>query len=137
MLPEKIAEVREWVEKAAEDLGVAEHILGAQLPYLGTTLFHSQQAAEKMLKAYLIWHDQPFRKTHELEALLTACISIDQGFGTLVPAAKSLTRYAVDQRYPGGGGKPTLREAEDAIRLAHDVCAFVLDYLPPDVKPGT
>jgi HEPN domain-containing protein len=135
MLPEKIAEVREWVQKAAEDLGVAEHILSAKLPYFGPVLFHCQQAAEKMLKAYLIWHDQPFRKTHELEVLLTACTKIDQGFSTLVPAAKSLTRYAVDQRYPGSGGKPNLRETEDALVLARGIYDFVLGYIPPDVKP--
>ena len=31
-------------------------------PLLGDATFHCQQAVEKALKAFLIWHDRPFRK---------------------------------------------------------------------------
>lgn len=135
MLLEKIAEVREWVEKAAEDLGVAELILRAKQPYFGASLFHCQQAAEKMLKAYLVWNDRPFRKTHELQELLSACAGIDPQFSALSSPAKTLTQYAVDYRYPGAIGMLKLQEVEDAVRLAHEIFTFVLDRLPPDVKP--
>jgi prevent-host-death family protein len=30
-------------------------------------VFHAQQAAEKAMKGYLSWHDQAFRKTHDLD----------------------------------------------------------------------
>jgi HEPN domain-containing protein len=30
-------------------------------------VFHAQRAAEKAMKAFLAWHDVPFRKTHNLE----------------------------------------------------------------------
>lgn len=32
-------------------------------------VFHSRQAAEKAMKAFLAWHDAPFRKTHNIEEL--------------------------------------------------------------------
>jgi hypothetical protein len=31
--------------------------------------FHAQQAAEKALKAFLAFHDEPFRKTHGIEEI--------------------------------------------------------------------
>jgi len=33
---------------------------------LGTVTYHAQQAVEKVMKAWLVWHGRPFRKTHQL-----------------------------------------------------------------------
>ena len=43
--------VRQWLDRAGEDLGVTEHLLGSGVPYLASVAFHAQQAAEKLLKA--------------------------------------------------------------------------------------
>jgi HEPN domain-containing protein len=37
-------------------------------------LVKAQQAAEKTLKAYLTWRDEPFEKTHSLVALVSKCL---------------------------------------------------------------
>ncbi len=37
------------------------------------------KAAEKALKAFLAWHDVPFRRTHDIEELVTQCAAIDAG----------------------------------------------------------
>ena len=39
--------------------------MAADPPLLEDALFHCQQAVEKVLKALLTWHDEPFRKTHK------------------------------------------------------------------------
>ncbi|MBI4317304.1 MAG: HEPN domain-containing protein [Chloroflexi bacterium] len=49
MRPDVAAEVREWLERAADDLREAEHDLVAVPPLVRGTAFHSQQAAEKAL----------------------------------------------------------------------------------------
>jgi HEPN domain-containing protein len=44
---------RQWVDKAAQDLRAAESLLSVDPPLLYPSCFHSQQAAEKYLKAVL------------------------------------------------------------------------------------
>jgi HEPN domain-containing protein len=64
-----------WLAKAVDDLECAT-VLAAS-GHGETALYHCQQAAEKALKAFLTWHDQPFRKTHNLLELGDACAAID------------------------------------------------------------
>ncbi|MFQ5846629.1 MAG: HEPN domain-containing protein [Candidatus Methylomirabilales bacterium] len=66
--PETLRVVRQWVEKAEEDLTTAEHTLTlrARCP-LGTVCFHAQQCAEKYLKGLLTLLAVPFPRTHEGE----------------------------------------------------------------------
>ena len=70
--PARVGETREWLQKASLDLRGAQIDLAADPPLLEDALFHCQQTVEKTLKAFLAWHDQPFRKTHSLEELGTA-----------------------------------------------------------------
>ena len=65
----RIAEARPWFTKAAHDLRAAEVLLAADPPLLGEVVFHCQQAAEKVMKGHLCWHDTPFGKTHDLAAI--------------------------------------------------------------------
>ena len=62
--------VRGWLEKADEDLAVAEYLISSDRPYFGAVGFHTQQAAEKYLKAFLVHHQIEFPKTHDLDKLL-------------------------------------------------------------------
>lgn len=64
----KIIEVRSWLVKAQQDLEAAAWLLSSPQPLYNAVGFHSQQAAEKTLKAYLTWVDEPFEKTHSLVA---------------------------------------------------------------------
>ena len=66
----KLHEIRAWLAKASQDLGSAEWLLASPKPFYSTVGFHCQQAAEKTIKAYLTWRDEPFEKTHSLVALV-------------------------------------------------------------------
>jgi len=77
MQPEKLAEVRSWLKKAASDLRGADIDLAASPPFIEDMLFHCQQAAEKTMKGFLTAHDRIFRKTHDLDELASACEAVD------------------------------------------------------------
>ncbi len=62
-----------WLSYAESDLDVARMILEnlrSKASLLGAASFHAQQAAEKALKAFLIFHQQPFPKNHSIKELL-------------------------------------------------------------------
>jgi len=44
--PARVAEVKAWLVRAAEDLRAADHELTASPPILGDLVFHCQQATE-------------------------------------------------------------------------------------------
>jgi HEPN domain-containing protein len=126
---------RAWLEKSRADLRRVELLLSAEDPDVEDALFHCQQAAEKALKAFLTWHDQPFRKTHDLEALGRQCRAIDPTLGALLANADMLTEYAWAFRYPDSPPEPSEAEVEQARRLANDIAAAILQRLPPEVRP--
>jgi HEPN domain-containing protein len=77
--PEAVKEefTREWIRKAESDFKTAEHLLQGGPDFAEGTAFHSQQAAEKYLKAFLVWHQIEFQKTHDIEALLRLAGKVD------------------------------------------------------------
>lgn len=133
--PALVAEARAWLSKAAKDVAAAEYELLADPPFLEDIVFHSQQAVEKSLKAFLSWHHVPFRKTHNLVELGETCSQIDESLESLLRRAALLTEYAWKFRYPGEPEDATGKEAEDALATAREVIAAVLNRLPSDVRP--
>lgn len=102
MRPEALEEAHDWLLRARRDLLAVERALSGE-PVLGDqAAFHSQQAAEKALKAFLTAHDHPFAKTHNLERLVRLCQRIEWAFVGFLEAAYTLNPYATQFRYPGG-----------------------------------
>ncbi len=133
--PALVEDTRSWLVKASLDLRAAEHDLRATPPLSWDAVFHYQQAAEKALKAFLAWHDEPFRKTHNLEELGRQAAALDSSLGPLVDRAGGLTEYAWKFRYPGEPEEPPREEAEGALALAREVYDGILLRLPEDVRP--
>ena len=52
--------VRQWLRKGLADLAAARHLLSGGADLLYGAAFHAQQAAEKFLKAALVWHQVEF-----------------------------------------------------------------------------
>jgi HEPN domain-containing protein len=121
--PALLAEVRAWLCKAAKDVAAAAYELQPEPPFSEDIVFHSQQAVEKSLKAFLSWHRVLFRKTHNLVELGEACSLIDQSLEPLLRRAAPLTEYAWKFRYPGDPEQATRKEAEDALATASEVVA--------------
>jgi HEPN domain-containing protein len=129
------ADTRAWLEKAERDLHSARHALTAADPLRDDAAFHCQQAIEKTLKAFLTWHDTPFRKTHSLEELGRQCSGIDRTLLTLVDEAAPLSEYAWSFRYPGPADAPTADEVDQAMDVASRILAEIRSRLPADVPP--
>jgi HEPN domain-containing protein len=120
-----LREAREWLERADRDLGLARQTLAGASPYFEMVAYHSQQAAENALKAFLTASATPFRRTHDVTELQSQCAAISSGFVQFVTAAQILTPYATQFRYPGGPLEPTQAEAQQAVGLADSVVHFV------------
>ena len=135
MQPEALAEARAWFQKAAIDLRGAEIDLAASPPLLEDALFHCQQATEKAMKGFLSAHDQPFRKTHDLDELGRACESLDPSLAPLLTPARDLTVFAWEYRYPGPAEVPSADETQQALATARAVYQALLARLPKYTQP--
>lgn len=135
MQPEKLAEVRSWLKKAANDLRGADIDLAANPPLIEDMLFHCQQAAEKALKAFLTAHDRVFRKTHDLDELATACEAVDTTLKEVLEPARDLTVFAWEFRYPGETEVPSLEEAKQYREVAGKVYQAIASRLPKEALP--
>jgi len=126
----RLTDTREWLSRADLDLRSARHALAADSLLVEDVLFHCQQAVEKALKAFLTWHDEPFRKTHSLEELGEQCLRLDAALGPVVDQVAPLTEYAWRFRYPGPPERPSLEEAQQALVIAEAACEAVVRRLP-------
>lgn len=133
MRKDKIDLVQGWLEKAQRDLYVALRELSSSKPLTDITCFHAQQAAEKYLKAYLVWVEIDFPKTHVLEQLVLLAGQKDPEFLMLKDEVSLLTPYAVETRYPEFE-EPSLEDAKEAVQVAEKVRDFVLQKLPKEIS---
>ena len=135
-MPPEVEWVRTWLTKAKRDLSAARRLI-AEPPILAEiACFHAQQAAEKSLKGFLVYHEVEFEKVHAIRYLLDLCIGIDDEFERLRERAEPLTRYAILGRYPAPGAEVTQAEATAAVEVAAGVSEFVLSRLPQQVRPA-
>ena len=122
--------VNNWILKADKDLTSAEHELTFGDDAVTETIcFHSQQAAEKFLKAYLVYLEISFTKTHEIGELITHCELKDNEIGALKEEVDILTDYAVTVRYPDDFYAPEIEEAKEAYDLAIKVRDYILSKI--------
>ena len=133
-MPPELAEVRRWLEKAENDWRTAAAVLGQDPPINDAAAFHAQQCVEKTLKAYLVWREHEFEKTHDLRALVELCADHDAAFLDHRDAVQPITAYAVRFRYPVARD-PTEQEVRDALAVVETVRRFVAERLPPEVVP--
>jgi HEPN domain-containing protein len=121
--------VREWVEKAENDLKNAAHtlLMNEDCP-TDTVCYHAQQCAEKYLKALLVANNIPFPKTHDLEELHAI---VPRRYHPLLDGDEQsvLTDYATGARYPGWCDI-SLAEARKAVAMARKVRRKVRRFLP-------
>ena len=122
--PTRQADALAWLRKADLDVRAAEP------PLLEDAAFHCQQAVEKALKAFLTWHDEPFRKTHDLNELGQQVARLEPELEPLLRHAAPLTEYAWAYRYPGGLPDLTVAEVQDALGTARSVMHAIRRRLP-------
>jgi len=72
-----------------------------KIPNYDAVCFHSQQCAEKYLKAILQEQNIPFGKTHNLTTLLDLITPNEPAWELMRPNLERLSVFAVQVRYPG------------------------------------
>ena len=108
-----------WLAKAENDLLNIENNLSARRVPWDTICFHAQQAAEKLLKGFLVFHGRELIRTHDLIALLSACVQVAPSLAKLQQDCQRLTYYAVASRYPDdlhAADEKDARQMIDAVR---------------------
>ena len=115
---------KEWIFRAENDFDMAELAMsGKDAPILEGVCFHSQQCAEKYLKAFLQAQNSEIPRTHFFAPLLELCLQYDPEFEILRHDLDSMEGYGVAIRYPGFN--ITLEMAQSALETATRVRAFM------------
>jgi len=118
-----------WIEKARNDLLNADNNLAAQeVPY-DTVCFHCQQAAEKLLKAFLVARGREYPITHNLFIILEEVLENDPSAESLRETLALLNPYSVEVRYPGDAWMPTPDDAREARQAAQEVLDWMQSRL--------
>ncbi len=119
-----------WIAKSEHDLlNINNNLNAEQIPW-DTVCFHAHQAAEKLLKAFLVYHDKQPMRTHDLVALLARCAAIDSSLaGTLEADCRMLTSFSMGSRYPDDLYEPSEQDARMMVAALHRVRAELLPRL--------
>ncbi len=126
---------RQWVAKAKNDLLNADNNLAAEAVPCDTVCFHCQQAAEKLLKAYLARRGISAPRVHDLLAILQRVLLQDESAEELRDPLSDLNPYAVEIRYPDEGFMPSRQDAREAREAAGHVWRW-LEASCPEVVSG-
>ncbi len=122
-------EVLAWLEKARRDLAMAERAISEAEDehFFDQACFHSQQAAEKALKALLVHAELPVPHTHDLVVLVHSVAVKNKSLHEHLEAAAELSKFSVAPRYPMLFQEETEKDARSALKHARMFLALAND----------
>ena len=115
---------KEWLDFAVMDYQSAEFLMQMRPVPLEIVCYHCEQAAEKMLKGFLVYHNVDVPKTHDLGQLCELCGNIDSTFEDIIGICLDLSPYAVQVRYPFH-----IELEEIDMQSALNDCKVVMDFI--------
>jgi HEPN domain-containing protein len=123
---------KKWLLKAKRDIDSAEQLFSVQ--YHDTAIYHTQQCAEKALKGFLVFKNQPLQKTHNLVVLAKLCEKLDADFDDIMNSVYGLNGLDVEYRYGDDNGEDSdveINEPEEiqvkgSIEYAREILNFVI-----------
>lgn len=115
----------EWLRRARSNLAKAKADRSLPEVLYEDLCFDAQQAAEKAIKALLVYQNVPFPKTHDIMDLLTLLHQSGMDVPEEIRHADLLTGYAVETRYPGMSEEVTAEDYAEALALAERVVRWV------------
>ena len=116
-----------WVERAEEDF-LACHKLGADTDtFAHTIVYHSQQAAEKYVKAIFAQLGKEPPRTHNLLRLAELLAPMGPSLASIIADLNELNPFAVAPRYPGEEADAArARAALESAGRVRDHCRLLL-----------
>ena len=117
---DRYEETRRWLRYAREDLTSAEAMIGQPDFVPRQACWLAQQAAEKAIKAVLVFLQVHFPKSHDLDGLRNI---IPEGWQLKKshPDLADLSEWAVEARYPGDWPDAVEADARSAVGQARGV----------------
>lgn len=121
----------DWIKAAEIDLKSAK-TLGIETDLSAPVAFHSQQAAEKAIKAIILKNSHKISKTHDLMKLAKEAEIVQDN---ILDKLRYLNRFYNPTRYPDAAagsleeGLPTSEQAEEALKGAEEVVEFSKNQL--------
>jgi len=88
----------DWIRIAEKDLGRVNRLLDGHDSELAG--FCLQQAVEKFLKAFLLFHGWRLRRIHNLDALLDDAITYDASLEEFRSVCQKISAFYFVERYP-------------------------------------
>ena len=122
-----------WLHVASADMEVARACLGMARPQPGIAAYHCQQAAEKVLKGYLVLAGIDFGKTHDRDELGGSVIAAYPEDEELLRPLSAWTHWAVAYRYPDEPSPPPEPSAEE-LTMALEQITRAADALEVRVR---
>ncbi|HRG77426.1 MAG TPA: HEPN domain-containing protein [Leptospiraceae bacterium] len=116
-----------WFKTADEDILAAEHEIRYEDAVLRVICFHCQQAVEKYLKGYLIFHNKEFPFNHNISLLRKKLdeYKLEIDFSDCSP--DFMTVYASEARYPDPESIITEKDAKYSLQIAYEVRSRILE----------
>ena len=120
----------DWLRRAKSNLIRAKQPKPKEV-YWEDLCFDAQQAAEKSLKALLLYNKIPFRFVHDIAELLTTLEQNGIDLPEYVREGAELSDYAVEARYPSPMEPVTEDEYIKAVKTAEAVVNWVEKHILP------
>jgi HEPN domain-containing protein len=111
---------QEWLRIARDDLTAARKLLADPEVAPRQSCYLAQQAAEKAIKAALVFHCIEFPYRHDLE-YLNDLLPLEWQVDSDTLDLEQLTEWVVLARYPGDHQPATVADAENAVEHARRI----------------
>jgi HEPN domain-containing protein len=119
----------EWLNRAKSNLARATADINLSNIYLEDLCFDAQQAAEKAIKALLLFRGVVFPFVHDLAELVTVLQRNGEEVPPSIAEAARLTRFAVETRYPSLAEAVTREDYNRAVAIAAEVIRWVEKHM--------
>ncbi len=116
-----------WMIRASQDLRTIENNFKDDPEFLASVnCYLAQQAAEKILKAFLLAKGKELPKTHDLLFLAKKCSEVNPQIHILQEDLELLNLFSIEARYPGDFfDEISAVQAEKAYQSAIGVKTFI------------
>lgn len=125
----------QWMVEADRNL-LAGTAISCDPRLFGLACYHSHQAAEKALKAYLIRNGKGLLRIHDIEYLIMVCMRKDPVFRELIQDGIYLNPFYVEVSYPILDPIKLKRDIpRNALKAGRNIVGFIKKRLSRPV-PG-
>ena len=114
-----------WIYFAEQDLNFAKS--GLKDKFYSHVCFLSQQAVEKTCKAFLIYNNLNYPKTHKIVEIINSNKKLLNMLKKYIDEIKLLDAFYIPTRYPDGipgslsEGLPDKKDAESSLSIAEKI----------------